>query len=309
MMKLKFRIAFVLAALTFSASAMALDIRFQKVAEGVYAFIGEKGARTYDNEGMNANIGLVVTPAGAVLIDSGASYRTAQQIAGAVKKLTQQPVKWVINTGGQDHRWFGNGYFKAHGAEIIAHFDAQADMDARGGDQLAGLKTTLKERADGTVLTLPTRYLSDNDTRLELGGVVLELKHRGGAHTPGDTIVWLPQKNVLFTGDVVYVNRMLGIFPMSNTRHWLETFAVIEQLNPAIIVPGHGDVTGLATAQADTRAYLAALRKHMKQAVDDGTDLSTAVQTFNQAPYMHLLNAADLMPGNSNRTYLELEQE
>lgn len=307
---MKFKLFIVaLAALTLSVQAQAADIRFQKVADGVYAFIGEKGARTYDNEGMNANIGLVVTPAGALLIDSGASYHAARQIDDAIKKITKQPVKWVINTGGQDHRWFGNGYFKAHGAEIIAHIDARADMEARGGDQLAGLKETLKERADGTVLTLPTRYLAGNDTRLELGGVVLELKHRGGAHTPGDSIVWLPQKNTLFAGDVVYVNRMLGVFPMSSTRHWLETFSVIEQLNPAIIVPGHGNVTDLATARADTKAYLEALRNHMKKAVDDGTDLSAAVQSFNQAPFMRLLNAADLMPGNSNRTYLEIEIE
>lgn len=309
MLKLKFGTVTILATLILGVQAQAVEIRFQKVAENVYAFIGEKGARTYDNEGMNANIGLVVTPAGAVLIDSGSSHRAARQIDDAVKKLTKQPVKWVVNTGGQDHRWFGNGYFKAHGAEIIAHVDARADMDARGEVQLAGLKATLKERADGTVLTLPTRFVTDNDTRFELGGVVFELKHRGGAHTPGDSIVWLPQKNVLFSGDVVYVNRMLGIFPMSNTKHWLETFAAIEQLDPAIIVPGHGEVTDLATARADTKAYLEALRGFMKKAVDDGTDLSTAVHSFNQAPFMRLLNAAELMPGNSNRTYLEIEIE
>ena len=44
--------------------------------------------------------------------------------------MTPQPIKWVINTGGQDHRWLGNGYFKAQGAEVIAHADAEADMKA-----------------------------------------------------------------------------------------------------------------------------------------------------------------------------------
>jgi hypothetical protein len=52
----------------------------------------------------------------------------------------------------------------------------------------------------------------------------------------------------------VYVDRMLGVIPVGNTKRWLETFAVIEQLNLKIIVPGHGSVTDLATARADTKA-------------------------------------------------------
>jgi glyoxylase-like metal-dependent hydrolase (beta-lactamase superfamily II) len=292
-----------------ATSAQAVEIRFQPVAPGVYASIGEMGARTYDNEGLNANIGLVVTPAGAVLIDSGATFQSARQIAEAVRQVTSQPIKWVINTGGQDHRWLGNGYFKAQGAEIFAHADARADMINRGNDHLQGLQTVLKERADGTVPTLPTRFITEQDAVLALGGVTLQLKHRNGAHTPGDLLVWLPQQQVLFSGDVVYVDRLLGVLPFSNTRNWLTTFAVIEQLTPRIIVPGHGKVTDLATAQKDTRDYLQALRAHMKKAVDDGVDMSAAVKSFNAAPFMHLLNAAELMPGNASRTYLELERE
>jgi glyoxylase-like metal-dependent hydrolase (beta-lactamase superfamily II) len=298
------------AALAWTAGpAQAVEVRFQRVAEGVYAHVGDKGARTAENEGLNANIGLVVTPAGAVLIDSGATLQSAWQIHDAVKALTPQPLKWVINTGGQDHRWLGNGWFKAQGVEIIAHADAQADMKNRGNDHLQGLKATLGAKADDTVPTLPTRWLAGNDERLELGGVVFEFKHRGGAHTPGDTMVWLPQKNVLFTGDVVYVNRLLGVLPVSRTKQWLDTFAVIEQLNPRVLVPGHGDVTDVATAKADTQAYLLALRAHMKKAVDDGVDVSAAVKSFDPAPYLRLLNAAELMPGNASRTYLELERE
>ena len=88
----------------------------------------------------------MVTPAGAVLIDSGATFQSARQIHDAVKAVTPQPVKWVFNTGGQDHRWLGNGYFKAQGAEIIAHADAEADMNNRGNDHLHGLKATLGPR-------------------------------------------------------------------------------------------------------------------------------------------------------------------
>src|SRR5512137_793766 len=82
-------------------AANALEVRFERVAEGVYAHIGELGGRTYENEGLNANIGLVVTPGGAVLIDSGATALSAGRIHAAVRRVTDRPVRWVINTGGQ----------------------------------------------------------------------------------------------------------------------------------------------------------------------------------------------------------------
>ncbi len=291
------------------SAAGAVEVRFEPVAPGVYAHIGETGPRTYDNEGLNANLGLVVTGSGAVLIDSGATERSARQIEAAIRRVTGQPVRWVINTGGQDHRWLGNGYFKAQGAQIIAHVDARADMLARGRAQLQAPAAVLKERAAGTEPTLPTRFVEGDDVRLMLGGVVFELKHRGGAHTPGDTMVWLPDRRVLFSGDVVYVDRLLGVLDVSNTRRWLDHFALIEQLDPAAIVPGHGRVTDAATARRDSHAYLAALRAHMKKAVDDGVDLSTAIRTFDAGPYMRLRDAAELHPGNASRTYLEVERE
>lgn len=292
-----------------AAPARAVEVRFQPVAPGVYAFIGETVGRTYDNEGLNANIGLVVTPGGALLIDSGASLRGAQQIQAAVKQVTDQPVKWVINTGGQDHRWLGNGHFAAQGVEVIAHANARADMLARGGDQLAALKNELKDKLDGTVPTLPTRWLAGTDETLNLGGAVVQVKHRGGAHTPGDLMVWLPQQRVVFSGDIVYVDRLLGVIPVSHTGRWLASFGAMEALQPARIVPGHGEVCELPKAQTQTRDYLQALRAHMKRAVEHGEDISAAIKAFDATPWMGLRNAAELHPGNASRTYLELELE
>ncbi len=302
------KLALSVAATLIVLPVSAVEVVFKPVSDNVYAHIGDIEGRTYDNEGLNANIGLVVTPAGAVLIDSGASFQSAKKIHEAVKKVTTQPIKWVINTGDQDHRWLGNGYFKSQGIEVIAHADAEADMKARAGEHMDGLKV-LKERLDGTVPTLPSRFIKDQDTRLELGGMVIELKHRNGGHTPGDTLVWLPQKNVLFTGDVVYVDRVLGLHPVSRTKAWLASFAMIDELKPQIIVPGHGNVTNLATAQAQTRDLLLALRAHMKKAVDDGVDISAAVKSFDGKPFAQLKHADVWLPQLANQTYLEMERE
>jgi glyoxylase-like metal-dependent hydrolase (beta-lactamase superfamily II) len=90
-------------------TAQTLDLTPTPVADGVYALIGPTGPRTYDNDGLNANLGFVVTEDGVVLVDSGASRLGAKRVAAAVRGVTDQPVRWVINTGSQDHRWLGNG--------------------------------------------------------------------------------------------------------------------------------------------------------------------------------------------------------
>jgi glyoxylase-like metal-dependent hydrolase (beta-lactamase superfamily II) len=291
------------------STSHAVEVNFQPVAKDVYAHIGDLEGRSFDNEGLNANIGLVVTPSGAVLIDSGASFQSARQIAEAVRKVTPQPIKWVINTGTQDHRWLGNGYFASQGAELIAHANALADMKARAPEQMNALRPVLKDRLDGTVPTLPTRWLTTPDTRLEFGGVVIEVKHRRGGHTPGDSLVWLPGRNVLFSGDVVYVDRVLGMNAVSKTRTWLDSFEVIEDLRPEVIVPGHGEVTTLIKARTDTRDLLRALRQHAGRAVEAGTDIGTAVKSFNAAPFAGLKHADVWIPQLVNRTYLEMELE
>jgi len=302
---------FVLAALTATLawSAHALEVKFEAVAPHVYAYVGDTEGRTYENEALNANIGLVVTPAGALLIDPGATFQSARKIAEAAKRVTPQPIKWVINTGGQDHRWMGNGYFKAQGAEIMAHASAEADMKARGPEHLKANAPVLKDKLDGTEIVLPTRWLKDADNTLDLGGVQVQVLHRGGGHTPGDSLVWLPQSGVVFTGDVVYVDRILGLHPVSKTKTWLQSFEALEALNPKVLVPGHGRVTTLAQAQKDTGHLLKALRTHMGQAVEVGTDIGTAVKRFDAAPFKHLQHVEVWLPQLANRTYLEMEQE
>ncbi len=294
---------------TLATTAWALEVKFEPVAPGVYAHVGDLEGRTYENEALNANIGLIDTPAGAVLVDAGATYLSAQQIEAAAAKVTKQPIKWVIATGGQDHRWLGSGYFIQRGAQVIAHESAKEDMERRGPEQLNALKPVLKDKLEGTELTLPTRWVSGESTALDMGGVKIEFKHRAGGHTPGDSLVWLPQQGVVFAGDVVYVDRILGLHPVSNTKNWVASFEQMESLQPKVVVPGHGGVTDLKTAQKQTRDLLLALRKHMGQAVEDGVGLAEAVKAFDHQPYLGLKHAEVWLPQLANRTYLEVEME
>jgi glyoxylase-like metal-dependent hydrolase (beta-lactamase superfamily II) len=304
-----FKTALFLLGLSASALVQALEVNFQPVAPDIYAHIGDTGGRTYENEALNANIGLVVTKEGALLIDSGASYQSARQIAEAALKVTPQPIKWVINSGGQDHRWLGNGYFKEKGTEILAHADARSDMEERGPRLIEANAPILKEKMEGTSPVLPDRWLSDSHTKLDLGGTSVEVIHLNGGHTPGDSLIWLPHSGVVFSGDIVYVDRILGMHPVSSTRAWLESFEALEALKPAIIVPGHGSLATLEKAQQDTGRLLRALRTHMQQSIDEGSDMTDAIKGFDGTPFYSLKHAEVWLPQLLNRTYLEVEME
>ncbi len=286
--------------------AQAQDLLFKQIAPGVFVYIGDLGARTYENGGMNANSGFIVTKVGVIVVDSGPSYLLAQQIHASIRKVTKLPVKYVINTGGQDHRWLGNGYFKAQGAEIVASSAAVEDMKARGASQLESLKIILKDKFENTERTLPTRSF-DHEFKLNDVGQDIRILHFHAAHTPGDSVVWLPKEGVLFAGDIVYVDRLLGVMPQSSANSWLSSFEEMSKLNPRLIVPGHGEVCDLSKAQHETADYLRLLISYMGQAVDKGEELQQAINNLDQSAFSYLNNYKALKGANASRVYLEME--
>jgi glyoxylase-like metal-dependent hydrolase (beta-lactamase superfamily II) len=294
--------------LAVSISARAASLEVQKVADGIYALVGELGQRSPENLGNNATFGVIETKDGVVLIDSGGTYKGAAQIDEAIKTFTSKPVVMVINTGGQDHRWLGNAYFKQHGARIIASEAAVADQKQRYNDQLIMLDNLV-----GTKGTTGTRdvYADETfDTSLDLnvGGVKIQLRHPGPAHTPGDSYVWLPQQKIMFAGDIVFVDRLLGIVSESNSRAWMEAFKKIEALQPDHVIPGHGRATTLKQARKDTYEYLVMIRSKVKELVKSGGGISK-LGTIDQSEFKYLKNYDQLKGRNAERVLLELEWE
>jgi glyoxylase-like metal-dependent hydrolase (beta-lactamase superfamily II) len=113
---------------------------------------------------------------------------------------------------------------------------------------------------------------------------------------------------VLFAGDLVFVDRILGIIPLSNTKNWLDSFAAMEKLEPKLIVPGHGKVCDLALAKHDTRDYLQLLHDHMAQAAKDWVELDGAINSLKDDAYRSLRNFDSLHRINASNVYLELEK-
>ena len=296
------------ACLSFAASA-DFQPKAEKVIDNVYALVGPLGQRSAENDGLNANFGFVVTQQGVILVDSGASRLGAEKIAGAIRAVTEQPVRWVINTGSQDHRWLGNDYFASHGAEIIALARTAATQSQYAAQHMAGLERFLGERMAGTRPLPAAKTLAGDSATLDLGGETLELAYTD-AHFPGDARVWLPKHGVVFSGDLVYVDRLLGVLPWSSVRHSQQAFHALAALNPAHIVPGHGRVCDLVQAKRESGDYYDFLADRIGAAARDMQPMSEVLDRYADLPaFRHLENYDSLHRGNMNRAFVEFESQ
>jgi glyoxylase-like metal-dependent hydrolase (beta-lactamase superfamily II) len=291
-----------------AGSARAYTPTATPVAQGVYAIVGPTDGRTAENHALNNNLGFVVTPDGVVLIDSGASTAGARLIEAAIRSITDKPIRWVINTGSQDHRWLGNGYFRQQGAEIIALTRTVATQKRFADQHLDRLEPILKEELAGTLPTYAEPPAEADRLERTLGGVSVVLFYPGDAHFPGDAVVWLPEQGVLFSGDLIYVDRMLGVHPWSDVRSWREAFHRVETLKPKVIVPGHGGVCDLAKAGRETGDYLDWLIEQVDASVADWEELDDVVNRLGDEPrFAHLKHFDDWHRTNINRSYLQME--
>src|SRR5512139_1557699 len=281
--------------------------RAEKVVDNVYAIVGPLGQRSADNDGLNANFGFVVTPKGVILIDSGASRRGAEKIEAAIAKVTKQPVRWVINTGSQDHRWLRNAYFAGKGAEVIALARTAATQPEYAAQHMEGMKRVLGDRMRGTRPLPAPKILADG--ALELGRETLELAYTE-AHFPGDAWVWLPKQRVMFSGDLVFVDRLLGVLPWSSVQNGRQAFRALAALAPARIVPGHGRVCDLAQAQRETGDYYDFLAGKVGAAAREMERMEVTLDRYADLPeFRHLVNYGDLHRANMNRAFTEFEAQ
>ncbi|MEU8431978.1 MBL fold metallo-hydrolase [Streptomyces sp. NPDC029216] len=265
--------------------------RMAEVAEHVYAYLQPDGGWCLNNAG------LIVSPGRSVLIDTAATEARTRALKEAVARTTPEAPRFVVNTHAHGDHTFGNRFF-ADRALVVAHEGARDEM-ALAGLHLTGL---WPEVPWGEVrVELPGLTFRDR-LPLRLGEVRAELIHPGTAHTAGDTVVWLPQQRVLFTGDVV----MSGATPFCLTGSVSGSLAAVEELRalgPRTVVPGHGPVGGPELLDA-TAGYLRLVQRLAAEGAAAGLTPLEAAQEADLGPYAELLDSERLVP-NLHRAYAE----
>lgn len=277
----------------------------REVVPGVWSAIGATAPGTYANSGHNNNLSFVITDAGVVVVNAGDNYLLAKSLHDEIRKITEQPVKYVVLENGQGHAMLGSSYWQEQGVPVIAHVDALQEIEEQSFALLEGMQQDLKEKAAGTRIVMPDETF-DGSMIIELGGERIELLNLGPAHSPGDIVVWLPARKLVISGDMAFHQRMLPLFEHTDTRAWIETWNKFEALGAELVIPGHGEPTDMATVRKYTRDYLVYLREKIGEVIENGGSLQEAYE-IDQSPYMHLPTAEFLAKRNAGQVFQSME--
>ena len=267
-------VALLLAALTFSAAAQAADTdkpRAQNVAPDIWYVQGEAAMGSAANRNFISNAGFVVTDEGVVVIDALGSPALAEELIAEIRRITAQPIRYVIVTHYHADHIYGLQAFKAAGATIVAH---RAGREYIGSDTArlrleASRKDLLPWIDESTRVVSADQWLEDHDTTLRVGSHEFQIRHVGPAHTSEDLVVFVPQRGVLFAGDLVFQGR-IPFVGQADSRQWIASLTQLIDFKAKLVIPGHGPAS--TDPEADlvlTRDYLAHLRKSMGDAARD----------------------------------------
>ena len=275
---------------------------------GVWSAIGATAPPGKANAGHNNNLSFIVTGDGVIVINGGACALLAEALHAEIKKVTDEPVRMVINENGQGHAMLGNSYWAKQGVPILAHTDAAEEFTAHGHDILARMQVYNEELAEGTELAPPTETFDDKYV-IDMGRFHIEVLHLGAAHSAGDISVWLPEQSLVIAGDMAFHERMLPIFEDTETGAWVETWEnEFEKLNATYVIPGHGHPTNMDQVRRYTYDYLVYLRGKIRDHLDNGGTLDDAYYV-DQSSYKHLDTFEELATKNAGYVYVEMEFE
>jgi glyoxylase-like metal-dependent hydrolase (beta-lactamase superfamily II) len=243
----------------FQAWAQDLPPLVHRAADGVYYRQSE------DDKKIIATTSWIEFHDFIVVVDANYPWG-AVPILRDLRKTTTKPVRFVLDTHYHADHSYGNGVFAEQGATIVSSDDTAADSRNRNTPSWEKNKDTgvfnLKQyRLVHPQLTFHDKLVIDDGERR------LELIRVGPAHTRGDVVAWLPKERILFTGDVCTTRAQNNLSdPGMDPEGWVRVLGRLAEMNPAIVIPGHG-IQGTVDALNGQRAYLAAMIEQVKAGV------------------------------------------
>jgi cyclase len=268
--------------------------RVEEVADGVFGFIQPDGSWWINNTGFVAGDG------GVVAIDSCSTERRTRAFVQAMRGVTDRPVRALVNTHHHGDHTHGNYVFRP--AAVIGHQRCRENVLAFGHPNWPGVFTDV-EWGD---LELEPPFVTFAD-RLDVfvDDLRVELHYIGGAaHTDNDVVAWIPDRSVLFAGDLVF-NGGTPFVVMGSVSGSLAALDRIETFGAAVIVPGHGDPCGPEVIPR-IRAYLEFIAETATKAQAAGLSPLEAARETDLGPFAALSDRERIV-GNLHRAYAELD--
>ncbi len=224
------------------------------------------GDGLYMLEGQGGNITVATAKDGIIMVD-GEFAALHDKIKAAIAVISNQPIKWLIDTHFHGDHTGGNAPFAKDGATVVAHANVKTRLAAGTSNGLTGAKTP---PADASAL--PAKTYTDS-FKIMMSGRVADLKHIANAHTDGDTYVWFKTANVLATGDT-FTNGRYPNIDFANGGNIKGMIAAADAYmklanDKTRIVPGHGPI-GDKAALLDYHTMLVTARDRMATLVSEG---------------------------------------
>ena len=294
--KLAFIFLFVSSFFVFSAQVLAQELgpHFKKIKDGIYVYAGRP------NE---SNCTIILTQDGVVLIDSGNNPPDSHAVMKAVKQLTSQPVRFLINT--EPHADHTTGHFVfSPPTTIIAHAGATESMknayNPARNEKLMAASAEMREAFKGYRMITPHIEYRDKMT-LNSGERTFELYYLKNVHSEADTAIWLPKERVLFTAASVGVKRFNNLRPFVSIPDTLNAIKMMKALNPEVVIPGHGD-PGTVKILDDMERYYNSLLERVGQMVKQGKSLDEIKKEL-RVPGTEDWEGKDRFPNNIDAAY------
>ena len=231
------------------------------ITKGVSCFFGLPSQVSYVNGGNMVNSCYVETSEGYIVIDSGPTYQYAQASYSIMKKIKNLPVKYVINTSSEEVHILGNDFYKEQGAIILGpqnykrHFTEGAELS---------LATKLSQDAFYNTRLTPLDIYLEQDKQIILGNFQFNIKliKDDNEHL----VITVPKKKILFSGDMIYNNRLLSFNNNRSIRVWRAGLRELKLLDWKDTVSSHGLMTR-RSAFKNTESYLALLENEVKESL------------------------------------------
>lgn len=292
------------------AAGTGSELAMLALAPGVWVHVPAVAASSPDNRGDIANIGFVIGTRCVAVIDSGGSRGVGEALLAALRRRSQLPVCYVINTHVHPDHVFGNGAFVSPDTVFVGHQRLPAAMAAREQTYLHALREQIGARAaEGSTLVAPSRTVGIGEpVRLDLGGRELLLEAWPTAHTDADLSVSDSASGTLWTGDLLFVEHV----PVVDGRvlGWLDAIGSLAARKPAHVVPGHGSLDPDWQAALDDEArYLRVIASDVRAALKLNRSLAQTLERAGLSERGRWRLFADFHLRNLTACYTELEWE
>ena len=278
------------------------------VADNVYAILTPaRDIPNPENLGWNSNSAFVVTKSGVLVIDTGSSETIGNALKQTIRQVTDKPVKWIVNSHAHGDHWLGNIAFKDSNPVIYATTTVNELAKSEGATWVENFKRLSEGATGDTPLLLPNKII-DERSELLFDETKIVLFPSGNSHSPGDLITWLPQQRVVISGDVVYSDRM-PTTSASDITQWITMLDALQQLDPAAVIPGHGDVTdveGLRRLHALLSGIHDEVKKGYEAGLSDYEMLPAVVESLQQYEEYYP-GFKDKLRSDISHVYLQIE--